>query len=373
MTDLSVWSEEETGARRNRRRRRRKGGRGKGALAVVLSILLIVGVVGGAAALAMGGVNKLKDVFSGSSAPDYAGPGEGQVVIEVTSGQTASDVAQTLKAEDVIKSTQAFLEAAYADPDASKLQPGFYQLQHKMPAADALAAVLDPSARIQARVTLPEGLRLDETLHKLATETKLPLKDYERALKKSAAQLGLPDYAKGNPEGFLYPATYDVQPNADAASVLQQLFEAYATAAAKAGVDRTNRTPEEIVIIASLVEAEARNPEDFGKVARVVYNRLQQGMPLQFDSTVNYALKADKQIVTYEDLSADSAYNTYQHTGLPPAPINSPGLAAMTAAVNPTPGDWLYFVTVDPQKGTTKFTGDYQEFLKFKNELKSNQ
>src|SRR4029079_16172244 len=113
---------------------------------------------------------------------------------------------------------------------------------------------------------------------------------------------------------------------------------------------------EEIVIIASLVEAEARNSADFGKVARVVYNRLEQGMPLQFDSTVNYALKADKEIVTYEDLGADSPYNTYKNTGLPTAPLNSPGGAAMTAAVNPTDGDWLYFVTTDPEAGTTKFT-----------------
>jgi UPF0755 protein len=96
-------------------------------------------------------------------------------------------------------------------------------------------------------------------------------------------------------------------------------------------------------------------------------------MPLQLDSTVNYALKADKQIVTSADLGVDSPYNTYKHAGLPPGPIDSPGLAALRAAVNPTPGDWLYFVTTDPQKGTTKFTSSYQEFLRFKNELQSNQ
>ncbi len=370
MTDLSVWSEEDARPRRSRRRKKR--GRGKGVLAVVISLLLVGGVLAGGAALLFGGVSRITDAFSSSSAPDYPGPGGGEVVIEVKSGQTASDVARTLKAEDVVKSTQAFLEVAYADPDASNLQPGFYQVQRKMAASDALAAVLDPAARIQARVTLPEGLRLDETLQKLAKDTELPLKDFRRAL-KSPDELGLPGYAEENPEGFLYPATYDVQPDADAASVLEQLFAAYGVAAGKAGVERTKRGPEEIVIIASLVEAEARLPEDFGKVARVVYNRLEQGMPLQFDSTVNYALKADKEIVTYEDLGADSPYNTYQNTGLPPAPINSPGLAAMTAAVNPTEGDWLYFVTTDPQKGTTKFTGDYQEFLRFKSELKSNQ
>jgi UPF0755 protein len=371
MTDLSVFSDEQT--RPRRRRRRRKNNRGKSALAVVVALLLVVGVLGGGALLAVGGLQKLKDAFSTSTAPDYPGPGQGDVLIEVKTGQTSADVAQTLKAQDVIKSTQAFIEAAYANPDASKLQPGFYQVQHKMPAAEALAIVLDPSARVQARVTLPEGLRLDETLQLLAKKTKLPLKGYEQALNKRAGDLGLPAYAKGNPEGFLYPATYDVQPNAKVDDVLKQLFTAYATAAEKSGVERTKRTPEEIVIIASLVEAEARNPQDFGKVARVVYNRLEQGMPLQLDSTVNYALKADKQIVTYQDLGADSPYNTYKNTGLPPAPINSPGLAALTAAVNPTPGNWVYFVTVDPQAGTTKFTADYQEFLKFKNELKSHQ
>src|SRR4051794_11607390 len=109
MTDLSVWSEEETRPRK-RRRRRRKSGRGKSALAVVLALLIIGGLIGGGAIFALGGISKLKDSLSSSSAPDYPGPGSGEVVIEVKSGQTASDVAKTLKAEDVVKSTQAFVE-----------------------------------------------------------------------------------------------------------------------------------------------------------------------------------------------------------------------------------------------------------------------
>lgn len=372
MTDLSVWTAEDT--RRGGRRRRRKPER-KGGLAVAIALLLILAILGGGAALLFGLGSRVKDALSSSSAPDYPGPGRGQVIIEVKPGQTVSEVGVTLEKEDVIKSTQAFFEVATANPDSSSLQPGFYQLQRKMPAAQALDALLDPSSRVQAQVTLPEGLRLDETLERLAAETDLPAKDF-RALVKDRAQLeelGLPDYAEGNPEGFLYPATYEIPPDADAASVLRQLFEAYAVAAEKTGVERTPRDPEEIVIIASLIEGEARLPEDFGKVARVVYNRLEAGMPLQFDSTVNYALNADKEIVTYEDLGEDSPYNTYQNTGLPPAPINSPGERALDAAVNPPDGDWLYFVTVDPEKGITKFTSDYDEFLRFKQELKSNQ
>ena len=315
MTNLSVWSEEETAPRR--RRRRRKSGRGKGVLAVLIAVLLVAGIVGGGAVIALGGLSKIKDKFSSAAAPDYPGPGSGQVVVEVKSGDTAADLARTLVDEGVVKSTKAFLTVAYASPDASKLQPGFYQLQRRMSASDALATVLDPAARVQSRVTLPEGLRLDETLQRLVKETRLPLKDYKAAIRARGEKLGLPAYAKGNPEGFLYPATYDVPPDATVDDVLRQLFAAYATNADKVGVERTNRKPEEIVTIASLVEAEARKPEDFGKVARVVYNRLKAGMPLQFDSTVNYALKADKTIVTYEDLGADSPYNTYKNTGPP--------------------------------------------------------
>ena len=367
MTDLSVWADEDRPVRRRRRKKKDR----RGGLAVVNTLVVILANLAGGYALVQGLGSRITDALS-SSADDYPGPGKGEVVIEVTPGQTIAQVGRTLKKEDVIASVDAFLIAANANPDSSKLQPGFYQLKRKMQAGEALALLLDPKSRVQAKVVLPEGLRLDETLKRLAKSTELPLADYTKAL-KDASSLGLPSYAKKNSEGFLFPATYDIPPNAAAPDVLKALFARYARAAETTGVERTQRSPYELVIIASMVEAEARHNEDFGKVARVIYNRLDKGMALQLDSTVNYALKADKQIVTYEDLSANSPYNTYKHTGLPPAPINSPGLAAMTAAVNPTPGDWLYFVTTDPEKGTTKFTGDYQEFLRFKDELKSNQ
>jgi UPF0755 protein len=371
MTDLSVWTEGQRPSGGRQHRRRKKKDR-RGGFAVALSLVLVLLVVGGGSALTLGGAAKLKDMFHSTGAGDYPGPGSGSVQIEVVSGQSVAGIARTLKAKDVIKTVDAFLQLANAEPDSSSVQPGFYAFKRKMSAGDALATLLDPSSRIQARVTLPEGLRLDETLKKLAKDGKLPLAELEKQL-KNAKTLGLPDYAKGNSEGFLFPATYDVAPDATAESALKQLFKAYATAANKAGVTRTNRSPYEIVIIASLVEAEARRPQDFGKVARVVYNRLAQGMPLQFDSTVNYALNADKQIVTNQDLGVDSPYNTYKHKGLPPGPINSPGLVALQAAVNPTPGGWLYFVTTNPKTGETKFATTYAEFLKYKNELKSNQ
>jgi Predicted periplasmic solute-binding protein len=104
----------------------------------------------------------------------------------------------------------------------------------------------------------------------------------------------------------------------------------------------------------------------------VAYNRLEQGLPLQFDSTVNYALGTSTLLVTEDMLDVDSPYNTYRVTGLPPTPINSPGQEAIEAALNPEAGDWLYFVTVDPRTLETRFTASYEEFLVFKAEFQKN-
>jgi UPF0755 protein len=137
------------------------------------------------------------------------------------------------------------------------------------------------------------------------------------------------------------------------------------------------------MIIASLVQAEG-HPEDFDKVARVIYNRLDEQTwggtygYLQMDATINYALgKSDINLTKEELQNTDSPFNTYRNPGLPPTPINSPGEAAMAAALNPADGDWLYYVTVNPDTGETKFTNDYDEFLRFKAEfsdwVKQNQ
>jgi UPF0755 protein len=342
----------------------------RGRLAVAISLVAVVAVLAGAV---FGFFWLIDRVRGDSSSNDYAGPGSGRVVIEVAQGDSATAIARTLKEHQVVKSVDAFVSAAEANEQSAAIQPGFYALPTHLPAADALSAMLDPASRAETKVTLPEGLRLDETLKTLAAKSGIPLADFEKAIKTPGA-IGLPTYAKGNPEGFLFPATYAVAPDATATDVLRQLTKRYDQAAQTVGLEAGAKlTPYQLVTIASLVEAEARHPEDFGKVARVVLNRLEKGMPLQFDSTVNYALKADKEIVLNQDLGVDSPYNTYKHAGLPPGPIGSPGEAALSAALNPPAGDWLYFVTVNPETGETKFTASYDEFLQFKNELKKNQ
>ena len=123
-----------------------------------------------------------------------------------------------------------------------------------------------------------------------------------------------------------------------------------------------------MLIVASLVQAEVL-PGDMRKAAAVVYNRLDDGMPLQFDSTVSYALGITELQLSADQLQTESEYNTYQNTGLPPTPINSPGEAALEAALDPAKAKWLYFVTVNPDTRETKFARDYDRFLKLKSQL----
>jgi UPF0755 protein len=363
MSELGLPMRDRTnppGPDRARRRRR-------STLAVTLALVLVIGVAG----VAFVGVRQVIGLF-GTGPEDYPGPGTGEVQIEVAVGQTATAIARTLREQDVVASVAAFTAAARADERSTGIQPGFYRMRQQMPAADALAVLIDPAQRIQARVTVPEGLRVERVLDLLAEQTGLARADFDAAL-ADPGTLGLPDYAQGKAEGFLFPATYDIPPGVDAPEVLRLMIRRFDQAAAQVDLDSGPLPAYELITLASLLEGEARLAEDFGRVSRVVYNRLDAGMALQFDSTISYALGENREVVTLADLEVDSPYNTYKITGLPPGPINSPGERALEMAKSPPPGDWLYFVTVDLESGETKFTDSYEEFLALKAELQAGR
>lgn len=350
--------------------RRRWGG----GLASCLVVLVVLGgIIGGGALLLGAGIDKFKDLLGGP--PDYSGAGRGSVVFEVQDGDTSAEIARGLKAAGVVRSVEAFTDLAADDPDARSIQVGFYELRKRMPAEAALDVLVDPANLVQSMVMVPEGLRVEDTVRVLAKNTDLPLADFRRALRRPK-EIGLPAYAKGNPEGYLFPATYAVPPDADATDVLALMVDRWRQAAKEADLEgaaeRLGYTPAELMIVASLVESEANRDEDRGKVARVIYNRLETDATnglLQIDATVNYALGRDLGLgLTPEDLEVDSPYNTRKYPGLPPGPIESPGDEAIAAAAEPTPGDWVYYVTVNLDTGETKFTDDYDEFLRFKND-----
>ena len=337
---------------------------------MLVVLLVVMGLLVGAAL----GARALLSSFSGGSASaDYAGAGTGEVLVQVAEGDTASDIAAELREKDVVASAAAFRTVAGQDTRSRSLQPGFYRLRQQMSAAAALDLLLDPASRTRSRVTLPEGVTLADALQRIADTTEVPLEQLQAAVAKPEA-LGLPDYAEGQVEGFLFPATYDVEPGTTAVQALTMMVERYEQAATEleleARAEALGRTPYEVLITASLIEKETAFPADRAKVARVVYNRLDDGMPLQFDSTVNYIRTEKKARLSLDDLKQESDYNTYQNTGLPPTPIDSPGAEAIEAALSPAEGDYVYFVTI-AKDGRSLFTADYDEFINAKNKAKA--
>ena len=349
--------------------RARRPRRGLGCLAALVALAVLAGGLYWGAST---GISALKDRFSDPE--DYAGPGTGRVLVEVQEGDNATDIGSTLVDEGVVASLEAFTDAARSNPDSTGIQVGFYQLKKEMAATDALDVLVDPANLIQTAVTVPEGLRVEQVVETLAKETDFSAREFRRVLDRPG-RLGLPAYAKGNPEGYLFPATYAFRPNDQPVDMLSAMVDRWRQAAEEADLqaaaERLGYSPAELMTVASLVESEANRDQDRGKVARVIYNRLESdetGGLLQIDATVNYALGRDLGLaLTEEDLDVDSQYNTRKYPGLPPGPIESPGDAAIAAAAHPTEGPWFYYVTVDLDTGETKFTDDYDEFLRFKN------
>jgi UPF0755 protein len=341
-------------------RRTRNGRRRRSPLANVLALLvlaaLVAGIVFGGRAL-IGLVNP--------EAEDYTGAGTGTVEVRVGDGDTLSDIARTLVESDVIASSEPFVDAAEADPAATGIQPGVYVLRAQMSGQAALDLLLDPATRQVSRVTVPEGTTLAATLQRIAESTGLPIEDLQAAAADPAA-LGLPPYANGQLEGFLFPATYDVEPDDTAADVLRAMVARFTDMATGMQLEQraaaAGRSVYDVVVVASMIERETRIDDERANVAQVVYNRLDQGIPLGIDATLAYGLDKNGNDLTVSDLQSDNPYNTRRLAGLPPTPIGAPGEASLEAALAPTTGALLYYV-LESDDGRHFFTASYDEFL----------
>lgn len=330
-----------------RARRQRQPARGARRFLV---LLVALGLIGGAGYL---GYSMLKPLLSRSiEAADYPGPGGETVIFTVADGDTGRAIGAKLEKAGIVKTAGAFVDLASVDPRAAGIQPGDYALRQQMTAADALAVLVDPKNRRTQRVTIREGLWAAEVFALLSKTTGRPVADYEAAAKNAAA-IGLPADALNNVEGYLFPATYEFTAKDDATAQLRAMVGKARTELTKLGIDPENA--QRIVVIASIVEAEARLAEDRPKVARVVLNRLAKPMRLQLDSTVSYGAKKRAITTTDAERAAVNAWNTYQRDGLPAGPISNPGVASLRAAANPVAGPWLFFVAVNPETGETKY------------------
>ncbi|GAB49601.1 endolytic transglycosylase MltG [Mobilicoccus pelagius] len=319
-------------------------------------------VLGVALALVLGGLVLAVQLFAPLvggffEKKDYDGPGTGRATVVVHQGDTGRAIGGTLQKADVVKTVEAF-EKALAENPGDEIQPGTYALPTQMKAVDALSRLRSGEARDERSVTLREGLRASEIFAELSKATGVPVKEYVAASKKSAA-LGLPKAANGSVEGYLFPATYTFGPKATATEQLSELVGQATARYSALGVEEADM--HEIITIASIVESEARMPEDRPKVAAVIENRLRIRMPLQLDSTVSYGVGKRTITTTDADRKNDNPYNTYLHPGLPKGPIDNPGTASVRAALHPAKGKWLYFVTINPQTGETAFAETHDQ------------
>lgn len=329
---------------------------------------------------------------------DYSGDGKSDVVIQIRDGDSTTAIGQTLEDHKVVATSKVFVTAAEGNAAIQSIQPGFYKMRTEIPAANAVARLADAQNRV-GKLVIPEGRQLDDiqdvktndvtdgifTL--ISNATCVDLDGDRRCVSKddlkqeagdaSLTELSVPDWATkpvqamGDDhrrlEGLIAPGSWDIDPSASPKDILSKLIAASAYHYAQSGLLDTakslNMSPYQILTVASLVQREAK-PQDFDKVARVIYNRLiaPDHRRLEFDSTVNYSLDRQEVATTDADRARSTPWNTYVREGLPATPICSPGTEALAAAEHPADGDWLYFVTVDLQ-GTTLFTRDYPQHL----------
>lgn len=301
------------------------------------------------------------------AAPDFpcGKGGNAEVNISVASGATGSSIAQSLYEAGVTQSSAAFFRVAVGDARSQSIAPGVHRVEKKICAKEALEQLLD-AKRIGNLLAFVEGSWVREVRVRLI-EIGYSASEIDTAIKSTK----LPDGYK-TLEGLLFPAQYSFDTSTSVSTILRTMVDRSSSEIANAGIDKSLNgfTPAQLLIIASLVQAEG-DRQDYAKVSQVVRNRLKVGMPLQFDSTVHY-IKGVRGSVFLSTKSTylSSPYNTYRNYGLPPGPINNPGVEAMKAAANPESGDWLYFITVAP--GDTRFTSSIDQFNSWKVLYKSN-
>ena len=337
--------------RRLRRRRRRRG-------VLIMGILL---------ALA-GGVVFQALQWSAAREENPVQPGR-PVTITVASGQGSVEIGRALREAGVIDSVNRFRDVAEERGLDGLLKPGTYKLTTGM-SIDAVLDILAKGPSTGTPVTIPEGWTVAQIADKLAGTEQFTRDEVEQALKSK--DLIAPHRPKGvtSLEGLLFPDTYGIEPDDTPASVLQDMLIQLEVVLSRFQLSTAPRklNPYQVLIVASMIEREAKVDADRPKIAAVIYNRLAAGKKLEVDATVQYAVGHSR--LTRKDLGSSSPYNTYVHTGLPPTPIASPGEAAIQAALQPADGDWLYYVLAS-KEGEHAFTRSYEEFQRLKAQAKA--
>lgn len=312
--------------------------------------------------------------FGGFAYWASSGSGDGRpVAVVIPEGASAGAIADILADHGVIRAPTFFTLIARLRGVARDLKAGEYELQTGMSYGSVLADLRDGPAVEFVRLTIPEGLILPQVADVVAERTPLGRAEFLSAVRSGRHRPAIMPASVSSLEGYLFPDTYDVLENATADGVVGMLVRQFDRVAASLDwrkAEALGRSPHEIVTIASMIEREARLDEERPLVAAVIYNRLERGMRLQIDATVQYAIYLQagsyKERLLFRDLEIGSPYNTYRIAGLPPGPIAAPGRASLEAALEPADVDYLYYVLVDPETGRHAFARTAEEHARLK-------
>jgi len=338
-------------------------------LKITLPIVLVLGAAGGVAAFGWFNYNEqVRDLLGIPLPTDYEGTGNGEeVVVAIRSGDIGSDVAVTLHEAGVTLTYDAVYDYLVENPDIGFI-PCNWRLQGEMSAKSAVAALQDGENKVTDELLLREGISLATALELISETLGVPLEDVQAAAADPSVY-GLPALAT-TLEGFLFPATYELDGTETPQQVLQKLVDTMFEHLDAAGVPVERRF--DIVIMASIIQREGgQETDDYFKISRVFQNRIDEGMNLESDATVAYGTGRFDSVWTEPEEREDASnlYNTYANAGLPVGPIGLPGDVAIEAALSPADGPWLYFVPINLATGETMFSETFEEHQGYVDQL----
>lgn len=327
---------------------RRSARRSKRLFVTVAVFILSLGLIGGSVVAL--NYDALRDQYLRLTSLDFEGPGVGEVVVRIEAGEDGLSISEKLLEAGIIRDFDSFYR--FLIEENAVFYPGSFILKLQMSNANVLRVLSNPANALTYRVTIPEGFRAVQIFAELAKVSGIPVSEFEEAA-RDLSGLGIPNEAE-TIEGYLFPATYSFDKEATAQSIIETMVSRMKKELAEFEIPESEW--HELLTLASIVQREAKLEADFYKVSRVFANRLDIDMKLETDPTITYSFSGKDMSEESREEQIQHGYNTYLLPGLPPGPIASPGSLAIEATLNPVPGDWLFFVTIDLASGETKFS-----------------
>lgn len=334
--------------------------RGRGRRAFFVALIVIV--------LALVSVGGFGAYLFYRPAPSLSAP----VTVEIPDGAGTAEIARILEDAGVVSDAMVFrLKVKMASADG-KLRAGIYDVEKT--GDQALIDLLLSGPPIKyTDVTIPEGFTVAQIAERLQAQAGIPSEEFLALADGGSEQFVearpyLAGAYAGKLEGYLFPKTYRIVQGASAISVVNMMldqFEEEFSQVDLAAAQAQGLTQSEVVTLASMIERETMVDTERPLVSSVIYNRLDRGMKLQIDATIEYVIDRKQVRLTYDDLAIDTPYNTYMYKGLPPGPISSPGLASLQAAAKPASTEYIYYVLTS-KDGAHTFTTNEADHLKAK-------